>query len=225
VPEFPESSVPEFSEPTLAIIAYFLYRIYRQKEDEKQTIADDKSDAEYEARKKERFRDYPHLYNKLEGNWLEVFANHAENNLPLLNLAFMLYLQESTKIDLSEGSFKWDTLWDLTEELLEDLEKHHEGSPTEHLIAVCTYWQIAAESMGELIKASPDKTTTPKGRDEAPVEGKKLEVAPYTDIEKIPSLFPKKDNHPTKELSFRDERGGFPRESKGSSVVHERITV
>ena len=209
----------------LAIIAYYIYRIYRQKEDEKDAIYNEKLDAEHEEARKEKFKDYPHLYGKLEGNWLDVFAHHAENNLPLINLAFMLYLQESTKIDFSEGAQKWDTLWDLTEEILEDLEKHHEGTSAEHLIAVCTYWQIASEAMGELVKESPEKTKTPKGRDSAPIEGEKLEVKPFTDIEKILSLFPKKANHPTKELSFRDEKGKFPRESKGSKMIHERITV
>ena len=209
----------------LAVIAYILWRIYRQKEDEKNAIYNEKLDAEHEQARKERFKDYPHLYGKLEGNWLDVFAHHAENNLPLLNLAFMLYLQESTKIDFSEGAQKWDTLWDLTEEILEDLEKHHEGTTTEHLIAVCTYWQIASEAMGELIKESPEKTKTPKGRDSAPIEGKKLEVKPFTDIKNILSLFPKKANHPDKELSFSDEKGNFPRESKGSKIIHDRITV
>lgn len=45
----------------LAIIAYYIYRIYRQKEDEKQAIADEKFEAEWEAKKKEEFKDYPHL--------------------------------------------------------------------------------------------------------------------------------------------------------------------
>lgn len=209
----------------LAIIAYILWRIYRQKEDEKEQIANEKLDAEYEAKEKERFKDYPYLYGNLEGSWLEVFAHHAENNIPLLNLAFILYLQESTKIDFSEGSQRWDTLWDLTEELLEHLEKYHAGTNVEHLIAVCTYWQITAESMGELIKENPEKTTTKSGRETAQIEGKKLEVEPYTNITKIISLFPKKSNHPDKELSFTDEKGNFPRESKGSKLIHDRITV
>ncbi len=39
----------------LAVIAYFLWKIYRQKEDEKEAIADEKSDAQYEQKRKERF--------------------------------------------------------------------------------------------------------------------------------------------------------------------------
>jgi hypothetical protein len=208
----------------LAIIAYILWRIYRQREDERQEIADEKYEVEREQKRKEKFKDYPHLYGKLEGNWLDVFAMHAENKTPLLNLAFMLYLQESTKIDYSEGAHKWDLLWDLTEELLEDLEKYHEGSTAEHLIAVCTYWQIASEAMGELIETSPNKEIR-SGRTTSEIEGEKLEVEPYTNIKKIISLFPKKSNHPSKELSFVDEKGSFPRESKGSKLIHDRITV
>jgi len=208
----------------LAIIAYILWRIYRQKEEEKEQIADGKYEAERELKRKEKFKDYPHLYGNLEGNWLDVFAMHAENNTPLLNLAFMLYLQESTKIDFSEGAQKWDTLWDLTEELLEDLEKYHEGSTIEHQIAACTYWQITSEAMGKLIDESPNKEIR-SGRATSEIEGEKLEVEPYTNIKKIMSLFPKKSNHPAKELLFVDEKGSFPRESKGSKLIHDRITV
>ncbi|MDE2399803.1 MAG: hypothetical protein KGL67_02220 [Patescibacteria group bacterium] len=208
----------------LGIIAYYLWKIYRQKEDEKEQIASEKFDAEWEEKKKEKYKDYPNLYGKLEGNWLEVFAHHAENNVPLLNLAFMLMLQESTKIDYSEGSQIWDTLWEFTEELLEHLEEYHEGTPAEHLIAVCTYWQIAAEAMSKLIEESPTKQVR-SGRSTSEIEGEKLKVAPYTDIKKITVLFPKKTNHPDKELSFVDEKGSFPRKSKGSEIIHKRITV
>ncbi len=195
----------------LGIIAYILWRIFRQKEDEKTEIANEKSDVEYEQKKKERFKDYPHLYGKLEGNWLDVFSMHAENGTPLLKLAFLLMLGESTKIDYSEGSHKWDILWYSTEELLEHLEKYHEGSIVEHEIAIATYWQVAAEAVGKLIKESPE------------IEGKKLEVAPYTDIEKIALLFPKKANHSAKEISFFNEDGSFPRESKSSPHIREKM--
>ncbi|MDP2703768.1 MAG: hypothetical protein Q8P01_00885 [bacterium] len=209
----------------LAIIAYYIYRIYRQKEDEKGAIYNEKLDVEHEQARKEKFKDYPHLYGKLEGNWLDVFAHHAENDLPLLNLAFMLYLGESTKIDFSEGSQSWDTLWDLTEELLEDLEKNHKGTTAEHLIAVCTYWQIAAEAMGKLVEENPNTGSLSSGAHTSEVAGEKLEVPPFTDIKKILSLFPKKATHPTKELLFTDEKGNFPRKSEGSKLIHDRITV
>ena len=195
----------------LAVIAYILWCIYRQKEEEKEQITNKKFDAEWEAKKKEEFKDYPHLYGKLEGNWLEVFALHAKNKLPLLKLANSLWLEESVQFDPSEGDEKWYRLWDLTEELLEHLEKYHGGSVIEHEIAVCTYWQIASEAIGEVIKESRK------------VGGNKLEVEPYTNIEKIVSLFPKKANHPAKEITFTDEKGSFPRESKGSDIIKKKL--
>lgn len=207
----------------LAVIAYFLWRIYRQKEDEKDAVYNEKLDAEHEQERKEKFKDYPNLYGKLEGNWLEVFAHHAENNIPLLKLASMLYLQTAVKIDISEGEAKWGNLWDLTEELLEHLEKYHEGSVIEHQIAICTYWQIAAEAMDDLIENSPDKHINDSGKVYAPVDGDKINDKPYTNISNILSLFPKKNNHPDQEIKFTDDDGYFPRESKGSKLIHSRI--
>lgn len=195
----------------LVIIAYFLYKIYRQKEDEKQVIAEEKFYAGWEAKKKEELKDYPHLWGKLRDNWLEVFANHHKRGLPLLKLSFLLMLEGTTKFDFSEGSMKYDTLWDCTLELLEHLEKHHKGSIAEHEIAVCTYWQIAAGAAEDVTKENPE------------VDGKKLEAEPFTDIEKIASIFPKKPNHPTKEITFFDEKGLFPRESKGSVLIDKKI--
>lgn len=195
----------------LAIIAYYLWKIYHQRENERIEIANEKHDAEWEQKNKEKFKDYPHLYGKLEGNWLEVFAHQAERGTPLLKLSFMLYLQESTKIDFSEGSLKWDTLWDISEELLEHLEKYHNGTNIEHEIAVTTYWQVAAEAIGKLVKENPE------------IKGSELEIEPFTNIEKIMSLFPKKDNHPDKEISFFDSNESFPRKSKGSSAIKKKL--
>ncbi len=195
----------------LAIIAYILWRIYRQREDEKRDATTEKFQAEREEEKKELVAKYPHLIGKLEGNWLEVFARQVEMGAPLLKIMFLLHLSESTKIDFSEGSLKWDTLWDLTEELLEHLERFHEGSTIEHEIAVVTYWQIVAEAVGELVKENPE------------IEGSKLEVEPYTNISKIVSLFPKKANHPSKEIFFTSKKGAFPRESKGSAHIQEKL--
>lgn len=208
----------------LAVIAYTLWRMYRQREQEREEIASEKHDVELEAKRKERFKDYPHLYGKLEGNWLDVFAAHYENGLPLLKIAFLLMLGESVKLDYSEGSMKWDMLWYSAEDLLEHLEKFHEGTTAEHEIAVCTYWQIAATDIGELVAKSQEKTVDPKSnRPHAPIEGKKLETAPYTNISKIAGLFPKKTNHPDSEISFVDDKGSFPKESKGSTYVHEKL--
>lgn len=209
----------------LGVIAYILWRIYRQKEDEKEAIANEKSDAEYEQNRKERFKDYPHLFENIDDSWIQVFDSQVKNGIPLLKVMFFLMLGESTKIDYSEGSMKYDSLWDVTKELLEHLEKYHEGSITEHEIALTTYWQLAATAMGELIKESPEKTLMESGRETAPIEGKKLEVAPFTDIEKIASLFPKKANHPAHEITFFNKDGSFPRESKGSVFIDEKIKV
>lgn len=208
----------------LAIIAYYIYRIYRQKEDEKEAIANEKFDAEYEAKKKEEYKDYPHLYGKLEGNWLEVFALHAKTPGHLLKLMFYLMLGESTKIDYSEGSQKYDTLWDCSKELLEHLEKYHEGTTAEHEIALCTYWQIAATEVGELIKKKPNTGSLSSGAHTAEIEGKEIEAEPFTNIDKIASLFPKKVNHPAKEITFFNADGSFPRESKGSALIDKKMS-
>jgi len=207
----------------LAIIAYYLWKIYRQREDEKDAIYNDKLDAEHEEAKREELKDYPHLYDKLEGNWLEVFALHAKSPGHLMKMMFALMLGESTKIDYSDGSMKYDSLWDVTKELLEHLEKFHEGSITEHEIALCTYWQITATRIDELIKERPNTGSLSSDAHTSPIEGVELEKAPFTDIEKITSLFPKKNNHPVKEITFFDKDGSFPRESKGSAYIDKKI--
>ncbi len=207
----------------LAIIAYYIYRIYRQKEDEREEIYNEKLDIQHEQERKEKFKDYPHLYGKIEGNWLDVFSHYAEDGIPLLKMQFMLMLGESVKIDYSEGSMKWDSLWDTTKELLEHLEKYHEGSITEHEIALTAYWQICAEEMGKIIKESPNTNSLSSGAHTSEVAGEKLEVAPFTNIEKISSLFPKKTNHPAHEITFFNKDGSFPRESKGSVYIDKKI--
>lgn len=209
----------------LIVIAYILWRIYRQKEEEKERIADEKYDTEWEAKKKEEFKDYPHLYGKLEGNWLEVFALHAKNPGHLMKLMFYLMLEGSLTIDCSKGELKYGTLWDCSKELLEHLEKYHEGSIAEHEIALCTYWQISTEAVEELIKENPEKHLSDSGHECAPIEGNKIEVEPFTNIEKITSLFPKKATHPDKEITFFNPDGSFPRESKGSDFIDKKISA
>lgn len=209
----------------LIIIAFILYKIYRQKQNVIDQEASDKFDAEWEAKKKEEYKDYPHLYGKLEGNWLEVFALHAKNPGHLLKLMFYLMLGESTKIDYSEGSLKYDNLWDCSKELLEHLEKYHEGTTAEHEIALCTYWQIAATEVGDLLKKKPNtKSLSSTDAHTAELEGKEIETEPFTNIEKIASLFPKKANHPTKEVTFFNADGSFPRESKGSAIIDKKMS-
>jgi len=113
----------------LAVIAYFLYRIYRQKEDEKQAVADEKFDAEWEQKRKEKFKDYPHLLGNIDDTWIEVFSRQSniDGKDYLLKSMFLLMLGESTKIDYSEGSVKYDSLFDATKELLEHLENSMKG--------------------------------------------------------------------------------------------------
>lgn len=207
----------------LAIIAYILWRIYRQKEDEKDAIYNEKLDAEHEHARKEKFKDYPHLFEKIEDSWIYIFGKQVKNGIPLLKVMFYLMIGESTKIDYSEGSMKYDSLWDVTKELLEHLEKFHEGSITEHEIALTTYWQLAATKMGELIKEQPNTGSLSSGAHTAPIEGKEIEKAPFTDIEKITSLFPKKTNHPAHEITFFNKDGSFPRKSDGSKLIDEKV--
>lgn len=209
----------------LGIIAYFIYKIYRQKEDEKDAIYNEKLDAEHEATRKERFKDYPHIFEKIDDSWIEVFSRQSniDGKDYLLKSMFYLMLGESTKIDYSEGSVKYDSLFDVTKELLEHLEKFHEGSVIEHEIALATYWQLAATRMGELIKDRPNTGSLSSGAHTAEIEGQELEKAPFTDIEKIVSWFPKKANHPGHEITFFNKDGSFPRESKGSALIDEKI--
>ena len=87
------------------------------------------------------------------------------------------------------------------------------GSSYEYEIAIITYWQLIAQEADSFV-----------GKDLEAIK-KAFQSAPFTDIEKIPSWFPKKDNHPSKEFSFRDEKGNFLIESEGSKIIHERITV
>lgn len=209
----------------LAVIAFILWRIYRQKESDREDITNQKWEAEQEQEQREKFKDYPHLYGKLEGNWLQVFANAAERGIPLLKIQFMLMVQESVKIDYSEGSMKWDTLWDASKELLEHLEKYHEGSTVEHEIALTTYWQIAAEAIGELIEKNPNTRSLSSSAHTSPILGEKLETTPFTDIEKITAYFPKKGNHPVEEITFFAMDGSFPRKSEGSKIIDEKIRV
>ena len=211
----------------LAIIAFILWKIYRQKEDEKDAIYNEKLDAEHEQARKERFKDYPHLFEKVDDSWIEVFSRQSniDGKDYLLKSMFFLMVGESTKIDYSEGSVKYDSLFDATKELLEHLEKFHEGSVVEHEIALATYWQIAATKMGELIKENPNTGSLSSDAHTSEVAGEKVEAEPFTDIEKIASWFPKKANHPAHEITFFNKDGSFPRESKGSALIDEKISA
>ncbi|MFH1232580.1 MAG: hypothetical protein V1651_01790 [Patescibacteria group bacterium] len=211
----------------LAIIAFILWKIYRQKEDEKDAIYNEKLDAEHEQARKEKFKDYPYIFEKIDDSWIQVFSQQSniDGKDYLLKSMFYLMVHESCRIDYSEGSTKYDSLWNATKELLEHLEKFHEGSVVEHEIALATYWQFAATKMGELIEAKPNTGSLSSGAHTAEIEGEELEKAPFTDIENIISWFPKKTNHPAHEITFFNKDGSFPRESKGSALIDEKMST
>ncbi len=197
----------------LAVIAIILWRIYRQKEDEKEAIASEKFDTEWEAKKKNEFKDYPHLIGNVDYTWLELFGKiYVEKDFPHLKAAFLIYLKESnnTKLDM-EVDMLFSAVWDITEELLEHLEKCHVSTKYEFEIAILTYWQIIGQEADSFV-----------GKDIEDIK-KAFRSAPFTDIKKIASWFPKKSNHPDKELSFTDKNGVFPRESKGSTLIQKRL--
>src|SRR3990170_8923787 len=137
----------------LAVIAYILWRIYRQREDEKIEIANEKFEAEWEQKKKEEFKEYPHLIGNVGYTWLELFGKlYIEKDWTHLKAAWLMCIKESnnTKRDM-EVNLLFDSLWDLSEELLEHLEKYHESFKYEYEIAIITYWQIIAEKADSLI--------------------------------------------------------------------------
>lgn len=125
----------------------------------------------------------------------------------------MSYAHEANnpKSDSVEVDLLFHSLWDITEELLEHLEKYHESTKYEYEIAINNYWRIVIE-----------KSDSFAGEDTVTIK-KLFQSAPFTDIQNITSWFPKKSNHPDNEISFTDEKGMFLRESKGSILIHERL--
>ncbi len=198
----------------LAIIAFILWKIYRQKEDEKQATADEKFDAEWEikkeAEKKEKFKDYPHLIGNMDDSYLEIYAHRKELNL---KQAWQSYAYEANnpKSDSAEVDMLFHSLWDITEEFLEHLEKYHESTKHEYEIAINNYWRIVAEEAKSF-----------DGKDTETIK-KIFQSSPFTDIQKIALWFPKKSNHSEKEITFIDENGNFPRKSEGSKLIDERL--
>lgn len=212
----------------LAIIAYILWRIYRQKEEEKEMIISEKLRAEnkkieveYEAEDKkledeyrkefkEQFKDYPHLIGNIDDSYLEIYSGRKELNL---KQAWLNYAHEANnpESDSVEVDLLFHSLWNITEELLEHLEKYHEGTKDEHEIAINNYWRIIIEKADSF---NGEKTIAIK---------KMFQSEPFTDIIKIISWFPKKANHPAKEIVFTDKNGIFPRESKGSIYIDEKL--
>ena len=197
----------------LAVIAYFLWKIYNQREEEKNEAKAKVYDKEKEAERKELSKKYPHLIDNIEDTWLHLFGEvYVEENLPFLKATWLIYIKESTKIDNPTGSIVFDTLWGLTEELLEHLEKYHEGNKYEFEIAIITYWQTISEKADQIIKEN------------SMTDGEPFRLTPFTDIQKIVTWFPKKEGHPKEKFLFIDQKtNSFPRESKGSSVIQDRL--
>jgi len=123
----------------LAVIAYILWRIYRQREDEKIEVYNEKLDIKHEQEKKEEFKDYPHLIGNVDYTWLELFGKlFIEKGFSHLKATFLIYLKEANNTKHSDMAVDhlFDLLWDLSEELLEHLEKYHESTKYEYEIAI-----------------------------------------------------------------------------------------
>ena len=80
----------------LAIIAYLLWRIYRQREDEK---IDEVTREVREEERKAWERKYPNLIDNVDFTLLRVLDLQVEGGAPLLKLAWLLYVGGSTKIE------------------------------------------------------------------------------------------------------------------------------
>lgn len=165
-------------------------------------------------KKKEEFKEYPHLIGKIDYTWLDLFGKlYVEKGFPHLKAAFLIYLKEAnnTKQNVMEADMLFGKLWDLSEELLEHMEKYHESTKHEFEIAILTYWQVVAEKADSLI-----------GKDAATIK-EMFKTAPFADIKKILAWFPNKSNHPSTEISFVDQQGDFPRESTGSKLIQDKL--
>jgi hypothetical protein len=198
----------------LGTIAYILWRIYRQREDDREQVADEKLDTEWEAKKREEFKEYPNLLGKIDYTWLDLFGKlYVDKGIPHLKAAFLIYLKESnsSEIDMEVDHRLVGPLWDLTAELFEHLDKYHEFEKDELEITIVTYWQNVAEKCKDL--AGMDFEAAKK----------MFQLSPFIDMEKIPAWFPNKAGHPEKEIEFRDEDGFFPRKSEGSELMSKKL--
>lgn len=209
----------------LAVITYFLYKIYSQKEEELGVARNKAYQEQSEKEFNEKYqKKYSHLIGNIEKGWLDTFASHHQQGIKLLILANRLYFDAlfhryKTKDHSNTGpEVYWvdsgfDNLWDLTEELLEHLEKYHEATPGEFEIALAHYWQIAATEAESF-----------NGETDREVIARKFQITPFSNLRDIVTWFPKKQGHPKEEFSFVDKKSGlFPRESKGSDLIHKRL--
>ncbi len=178
----------------------------------------------YDEEKKKEFREkyqekYPHLVGKIENNWLELFGGmYVEKGLPHLRAAQNIYLKadNNTKQD-NEVDFLLCDLWDLTNILLEHLEKYHESNEYEYEIAVVHYWQQVATEAESF-----------DGENNQEVIQRKFQNPPYTDLQEIISWFPRKKNHPKSEIKFNfsyvnKKPGPLPRKNEFPDYIQKEL--
>lgn len=162
---------------------------------------------------------YPHLVGKIENSWLEVFGGmYVEKGLPHLRAAQNIYIKadNNTKQD-NEVDFLLCDLWDLTNVLLEHLEKYHESNEYEYEIAIVHYWQQVANDAESF-----------DGENNQEVIRRKFESPPYTSLQEIISWFPKKKNHSKNELKFsfsyiNKKPGPLPRKTTFPDYIEKKL--
>jgi hypothetical protein len=193
----------------------------------KQEEAEEARNKTYQEESEKGFREkyqgkYPHLVGKIENSWLEVFGGEPYLKMsvshPQLRAAQMMYIKadNNTKQD-NEVDFILCDLWDLTNILLEHLEKYHESNEYEYEIAIVMYWQ--------LVVTEAESFT---GENDVEVIRRKFQSPPYTDLQEIVSWFPKKKNHPKSEIKFNfiyvnKKPGPLPRKTKFPDFIDKKL--
>jgi hypothetical protein len=156
----------------LGVIAYMLWRIYHQKEEEK--IANEmkqrsefeksKSDAadetNYQWKKEDFGKDYPNLIENMNWASLKTYGrDFFKMGYNPLSVACNIYLKEANhskhsslnRIASRELDELFYSLWNLSEELLEHLEKYHKSTKYEYEIAILNYWSLVAKGSDSLV--------------------------------------------------------------------------
>ena len=164
---------------------------------------------------------YPHLVGKIENSWLELFGKkYLEMSVshPHLRAAQNIYLKadNNTKQDV-EVDFLLCDLWDLTNVLLEHLEKYHESNEYEYEIAIVNYWQKVATEAESF-----------DGENNQEVIRRKFQTPPYIDLQEIVTWFPRKKNHPKSEIKFNfsyvnKKAGPLPRKTKFPDFIEKKL--
>ncbi len=205
------------------IVGFLIFQAIEKNNALKQKELEETSNKAYREDQKEEekeFREkyqkkYPHLVGNMEDSTLITLSSLGVNlkkGSSFLQGACNMYLRACVQQD-HNADFMFGDLWDLTEELLEHLEKYHEVSNQEHEMAIFNYWGML-ESEADLLRGLTD----PK------VIREKFQSPSFTNLQEIVSWFPKKKLHPKSEISFVDEKTGlFPRKSKGSDFIEKKL--